>query len=101
MARGARCRRRIGPVKRAPSVSAASSRTRLMDIAAFNEIKPAVNQIEINPFQQQAESVDFMRDLVSRGWMANTKYLTSIEAGTEIFTGTGQLDTDAYYCTIQ
>jgi 2,5-diketo-D-gluconate reductase A len=34
-----------------------------MDIAAFNEIKPAVNQIEINRFQQQAESVDFMRDL--------------------------------------
>lgn len=26
---------------------------RLMDIAAFNEIKPAVNQVEINPFQQQ------------------------------------------------
>ena len=36
---------------------------RLMDISAFNEIKPAVNQIEINPFQQQAESVTFMRDL--------------------------------------
>lgn len=36
---------------------------RLMDIAAFNEIKPAVNQIEINPFQQQEESVAFMREL--------------------------------------
>jgi len=36
---------------------------RLMDITAFNEIKPAVNQIEINPFQQQGESVAFMRDL--------------------------------------
>jgi 2,5-diketo-D-gluconate reductase A len=36
---------------------------RLMDIVAFNEIKPAVNQIEINPFQQQADSVTFMRDL--------------------------------------
>jgi 2,5-diketo-D-gluconate reductase A len=36
---------------------------RLMDIAAFNEIRPAVNQIEINPFQQQGESVAFMRDL--------------------------------------
>lgn len=36
---------------------------RLMDIAAFNEITPAVNQIEINPFQQQEESVTFMRDL--------------------------------------
>ena len=36
---------------------------RLMDIAVFNEIKPAVNQIEINPFQQQAENVAVMRDL--------------------------------------
>ena len=36
---------------------------RLMDITAFNEIKPAVNQIEVNPFHQQAESVDFMRTL--------------------------------------
>lgn len=36
---------------------------RLMDIAAFNDIKPAVNQIEINPFQQQEESVKFMHEL--------------------------------------
>jgi 2,5-diketo-D-gluconate reductase A len=36
---------------------------RLMDITAFNEIKPAVNQIEINPFQQQEDSVKFMHDL--------------------------------------
>lgn len=36
---------------------------RLMDIAAFNEIKPAVNQIEVNPFQQQTESLAFMREL--------------------------------------
>jgi 2,5-diketo-D-gluconate reductase A len=35
---------------------------RLMDIMAFNEIKPAVNQIEINPFHQQDESVNFMRE---------------------------------------
>ena len=34
-----------------------------MDIAAFNEVTPAVNQIEVNPFHQQAESVDFMRGL--------------------------------------
>lgn len=33
---------------------------RLMDIIAFNEIAPAVNQIEVNPFHQQAEAVDFM-----------------------------------------
>jgi len=36
---------------------------RLMDITAFNEIKPAVNQIEVNPFQQQGESIAFMREL--------------------------------------
>jgi len=33
---------------------------RLMDIMAFNEVKPAVNQIEVNPFHQQDESVSFM-----------------------------------------
>lgn len=36
---------------------------RLMDIAVFNEIKPAVNQVEINPFQQQDEAVSFMREV--------------------------------------
>lgn len=35
---------------------------RLMDIKAFNEIAPAVNQVEVNPFHQQAESVAFMRE---------------------------------------
>ena len=35
---------------------------RLMDIVAFNEIPPAVNQIEVNPFHQQADSATFMRD---------------------------------------
>ena len=36
---------------------------RLMDIQAFNEVAPAVNQIEINPFQQQTESVAFMKEI--------------------------------------
>ncbi len=35
---------------------------RLMDLIAFNEMAPAVNQIEINPFHQQAESAAFMRE---------------------------------------
>ncbi|MBB3221648.1 aldo/keto reductase [Pseudoduganella umbonata] len=35
---------------------------RLMDIIAFNEIKPAVNQVEINPFHQQAEEAAFMAE---------------------------------------
>ena len=34
---------------------------RLMDIIAFNEIAPAVNQIEVNPFHQQAEAAAFMQ----------------------------------------
>lgn len=36
---------------------------RLMDIKAFNEIAPMVNQIEVNPFQQQIESAPFMHEL--------------------------------------
>jgi 2,5-diketo-D-gluconate reductase A len=33
---------------------------RLMDLIAFNEIAPAVNQIEINPFHQQGDATKFM-----------------------------------------
>ena len=33
---------------------------RLMDIIGFNEIKPAVNQVEVNPFNQQLDSAEFM-----------------------------------------
>jgi 2,5-diketo-D-gluconate reductase A len=46
--------RAIGVSKFAPD--------RLMDLKAFNQVPPAVNQVEINPFLQQAESVAFMRD---------------------------------------
>lgn len=35
---------------------------RLMDIKAFNQMAPAVNQVEINPFHQQIDSVTFMRE---------------------------------------
>lgn len=43
---------------------------RLMDIIAFNEIRPAVNQIEINPFHQQVENVSFMHGngLQAQAW---------------------------------
>lgn len=44
---------------------------------------------------------DFLNNLVSRGWMSNTKYLTSIQAGTEVFVGNGQLDTDAYTADVR
>ncbi len=33
---------------------------RLMDIIVFNEVKPAVNQVEVNPFYQQVDSTAFM-----------------------------------------
>jgi 2,5-diketo-D-gluconate reductase A len=35
---------------------------RLMDMIVHNEVVPAVNQVEVNPFLQQDESVAFMRD---------------------------------------
>jgi len=35
---------------------------RLMDIKVFNEVPPAVNQVEINPFLQRAHDVAFMHD---------------------------------------
>jgi 2,5-diketo-D-gluconate reductase A len=35
---------------------------RLMDIIGFNEVVPAVNQVEVNPFLQQEEAVTFMRE---------------------------------------
>lgn len=36
---------------------------RLMDIQAFNSIAPAVNQVEVNPFQQQTDSAVFMNEI--------------------------------------
>lgn len=36
---------------------------RLMDIKGFNEILPAVNQVEVNPFHQQNEAIDLMKEL--------------------------------------
>jgi diketogulonate reductase-like aldo/keto reductase len=35
---------------------------RLMDIKAFNEVPPAVNRVEVNPFHQQVDSAAFMRE---------------------------------------
>lgn len=34
---------------------------RLADLMAFNEIKPAVNQVEVNPFNQQHDSAGWMK----------------------------------------
>jgi hypothetical protein len=44
--------------------------------------------------------MEFFNDLSSRNWLAG-KYLTSVETGTEIFTGTGELDTTGFFCRIQ
>ncbi len=43
---------------------------RLMDLKAFNEVAPAVNQVEVNPFHQQRDSVAFMKEIgvQSQAW---------------------------------
>jgi hypothetical protein len=43
----------------------------------------------------------FTQDLVTRGWVQNSRYLTSVQAGTEIFTGSGSVTTNGFYCRIQ
>jgi xyloglucan-specific endo-beta-1,4-glucanase len=45
--------------------------------------------------------MDFMHDLASRGLLANTKYLSSVQAGSEIFSGQGQVQTNGFYCRVQ
>jgi hypothetical protein len=39
---------------------------------------------------------DFTQALVRRKLLSNDKYLSGIESGTEIFKGSGRLDTKAY-----
>lgn len=36
-----------------------------------------------------------------RGWAPDTKYLTSVQAGTEVFVGRGQVNTVSYYANVQ
>jgi len=43
----------------------------------------------------------FYRDLVTRGLVPNTRYLASIQAGTEVTSGSGELDTTGFYCRIE
>lgn len=51
---------------------------RLADLTAFNEIKPMVNQVEINPFHQQNQNVNYMQanGIVPQAWgsFAEGKY---------------------------
>ena len=44
---------------------------------------------------------DFLTDLVQRQWLDSSKYLNSVEAGTEVFTGKGSLETTAYNTTVR
>ncbi|MGW2382105.1 GH12 family glycosyl hydrolase domain-containing protein [Streptomyces sp. NPDC001658] len=39
---------------------------------------------------------DFTQSLVRRNLLSNDKYVSGIESGTEVFKGTGRLDTRAY-----
>lgn len=43
---------------------------RLADLMAFNQVKPAVNQVEVNPFNQQLHAVLWMqsRDIQPQAW---------------------------------
>jgi hypothetical protein len=44
---------------------------------------------------------DFLNHIVTRGWVSNSRYLTSVEAGTEVFIGDGRVDTNSYFCNVQ
>ncbi len=44
---------------------------------------------------------EFFDYLVQQRGLDSSKYLIGIEAGTEIFSGAGRLDTDSYSCTIE
>ena len=54
-----------------------------------------------NTTNQTLNIRDFLNHLVSRGWVSNSKYLTSVEAGTEVFIGNGRVDTNSYFCNVQ
>jgi hypothetical protein len=45
--------------------------------------------------------MDFMHDLASRNLVASSKYLSSVQAGSEIFSGQGQVQTNGFYCRVQ
>lgn len=44
---------------------------------------------------------DFLNDLTGRGWMSGSKYLNSIQFGTEPFVGQAQLDVHQYNVDVQ
>jgi hypothetical protein len=47
--------------------------------------------------------MEFLNDLVDRGLVSDTKYLSGVQAGIEVRPGTtsGTLTTHSFYCRIQ
>jgi hypothetical protein len=43
----------------------------------------------------------FMNDLVTRGRIPNTRYVTGVQAGVEVRSGGGTLTTNGFYCRIE
>lgn len=62
---------------------------RLVDIAIFSEIKPAVNQVEVNPFHQQIDAQEIMK-----------KYNVQIEAWAPFAEGRNNMFTNLVLKTI-
>ena len=52
-------------------------------------------------YAKTAAKYEFFHDLASRGLVANTKYLSTMQAGTEAFIGSGTLQTNGFYCRVQ
>jgi hypothetical protein len=42
----------------------------------------------------------FVDEVVSRGWMPGSRYLTSVQAGPEVFVGSGTLTTSSFGCSL-
>jgi hypothetical protein len=49
---------------------------------------------------QTLNLMDFYNALISSGRLSSSKYLLSVESGTEIFTGAGDLRTNSYYTNV-
>lgn len=64
---------------------------RVVDLIAHNEVAPAVNQIEINPFYQRAAEHDFLKrhDIVTQSWASFAEGKNDIFSN-EVLTGIGQ-----------
>lgn len=41
--------------------------------------------------------MDFVRDLVGRGWVPDSKYISTIQTGSEVFNGNGSLQTHGFF----